>query len=267
MTTAVANSDEFALKRFLVYSLSLHGVLALALAISAFVKWHNGEQWSGTGSIGNAQNVTLVSNSGIALPQPKEPTESKTVDPTMSINKEDLIKPPEPKTDATPIQKFKIEKPLPPSKKSKTMDDKTPPPPNAIPGQSSGPPKIQSGMGEAPGSSASGVNLNGQAGGQFSSRYPWYIAAAKRRVAPNWDSLSIDAAVRNSQTLHCVISFTILRDGTVKNPRVTQSSGNLSWDNSGLRAIMASSPFAPLPSDWPGQDVSVLWDFPDQPSR
>jgi TonB family protein len=70
--------------------------------------------------------------------------------------------------------------------------------------------------------------------------------------------------VRNSRILHCVISFTIMRDGTVKSLRVAESSGNASWDNSGLRAIQSSIPFPPLPSDWSAGEVSVLWDFPDK---
>ena len=60
-----------------------------------------------------------------------------------------------------------------------------------------------------------------------------------------------------------MIGFTILRDGSIKNLRIVQSSGNASWDNSGLRAIQSSIPFPPLPNDWSGPEVSVLWDFPD----
>src|SRR3989440_980308 len=54
---------------------------------------------------------------------------------------------------------------------------------------------------------------------------------------------------------------------SIKNLRVEQSSGNSSWDTSGLRAIQSSSPFPPLPSDWKPPDVSVLWDFPDRDNQ
>jgi TonB family protein len=261
MTTAAFQSEEFPLKKFLVWSLSWHAAIAIVLLISSFVHF-SGDQWSGTGSLGNETKVNLVNSAGIPMPQPTTPTESKTVDPTMSVNKEELVKPPEPKTDATPIQKFEKEKRLPPSKKSKVFEDKRPPPLNAVPG-AGGSPKIPSGLGDVAGSSSPGVAMSGQAGGDFATRYAWYIAAAKRRVEPNWDRLSIDATVRTSNTLHCVIAFKIMRDGSTKDVRVSQSSGNLSWDNSGVRAILTSSPFAPLPSDWSGSEVSVLWDFPD----
>ena len=264
MTSAVTNSDDFNLKRYLGYSFYLHGGIAVVLAVSVFIHW-NRDQWSGTGSMGNEVKVNLVTSAGIPMPQPKNATESKTVDLTNTVNKPEPVKPPEPKTNATPIQKFDKEKKLPPSNKSKTFDDNPPPLPNAIPGHG-GPSKIIAGVGDTSGTSASGVNMNGTAGGQFAARYPWYIAAAKRRVQPNWDLLSIDASVRNSQVLHCEVSFTIMRDGTVRNARVTKSSGNLSWDNAGLRAILATTPFAPLPGDWSAQNVDVLWDFPDRPA-
>jgi TonB family protein len=264
MSTAYATSDDFNLKRYLGYSLYLHGGIAVALAVAAFIHW-NGEQWSGTGSSGNEVDVKLVSSAGIPIPQPNNATDSKTVDPTMSLNKPEPIKPPEPKTDATPIQKFEKEKRNPPSPKSRTFEDHTPPPPNAVPGAGGGP-KLPTGANDTSGSSASGVNMAGTAGGQFAGRYPWYISAAKRRVQPNWDQLSIDASVRNSNVLHCEITFTIMRDGSVRNARISKSSGNYSWDNAGLRAILSSNPFAPLPSDWSAPSVDVLWDFPDTPT-
>jgi protein TonB len=79
--------------------------------------------------------------------------------------------------------------------------------------------------------------------------------------------MSIDPAVRNSQTLHCEISFTIMRDGYVKNVRVSQSRGNASWDNAGVRAILNSNPLPPLPSDFSGSSVEVIWDFPRRGAR
>jgi protein TonB len=261
MTTAVANADEFALKRFLVYSLSLHGALVVAIAVSTFVHWPRGDQWSGTGNIGDAQKVNLVTSAGIPLPQPKQPTDSKTVDPTMSINKEDLIKPPEPKTDATPIQKFKIEKPQPPSKKSRTLDTPKPPPPNAVPGQSSGAPRLPVGSGDQQGSASQGVAVQAQGGGDFASRYSWYIDAVRRRIQSNWLQNTIDANVLAARTAHTVALFTIMKDGTVKDVRVQQTSGNSSMDNSGLRAILSSNPMPPLPNDYSGSYVSVTFDF------
>ena len=262
MSTAVANPDDLNLRKFLVYSVVLHSSLAIFIVVAGYLHW-NRDQWSGTGTLGDSMRVGLVPSSGLPIPKPPVVSQSEAVDPTKSLYKEEPPKPPEPKTESTPIPKFEKEKRLPPSPKSRVFENKTPPPPNAIPGHG-GVPDIPSGLQQGPGSSsAGGVATHQQAGGEFEARYPWYIAAAKRRVAPNWNLLFLDPAVRNSRTLHCVISFTIMHDGTVKNIRIAQSSGNASWDTSGLRAIQSSSPFPPLPNDWTGPEVSVLWDFPD----
>jgi len=57
------------------------------------------------------------------------------------------------------------------------------------------------------------------------------------------------------------VQFTILRDGTVKNLRVYQGSGNLSMDNSGLRAVLSSGSMPPLPNDYASSEVTVIFDF------
>ena len=153
----------------------------------------------------------------------------------------------------------------PPSPPSKVFEPKKPPPDNAINYGKGGRPPLPTGNTSTPGVSASsGVPLPGQGGGDFATRFGWYIQAAKRRVDPNWDRLSIDPGVRNSTTLHAAVSFVINRDGSIKNVRITTSSGNLSWDNAGIRAIMSSNPLPQLPPDYQGSEVSVTWDFPEQ---
>jgi TonB family protein len=267
MTTAVANPNELRLQNYLIYSIVFHTVLSVAvLSVSYFER--QATRWAGVGGdLGGTMRVGLVSSAGIPIPKESVVTESKAVDPTKGLHKEEPPKPPEPKTDATKIPAFTKEKPLPPSPKSRTLENKTPVHDNDINYGQGGNPDLPTGNSQTPGSGSSGVTVQGQGGADFATRYGWYIAAARRRVAPNWNLLFLDPAVRNSRSLHCVISFTIMHDGTVKNLRIQQSSGNSSWDNSGLRAIQSSSPFPPLPSDWSAPDVSVLWDFPDIDSQ
>lgn len=260
MNVAVANSAELPFKKFLVYSLSLHGALFLAIAISAWLQIR-GNEWSGTGGELGSAKVNLVASAGI--PMPKEPiiTDSKAFDPTRSLYKVDPPKLPEPKLDATKIPKFEKEKPLPPSHPSKTFESKTPPPDNAVNYGRGGNPDIPTGSSQTPGSSAGGAML-GQGGGDFATRYGWYIDAATRRIEGNWDVLSLDPVARNSRTLHCAVTFTINRDGSLKNPHITEPSGNLSWDNAALRAVLSSSPLPPLPGDYSGAYVNATYDFP-----
>ncbi|PYU65780.1 MAG: hypothetical protein DMG56_02490 [Acidobacteria bacterium] len=66
--------------------------------------------------------------------------------PTKGLHKEEPVKPPEPKTDATKISKFEKEKRLPPTRPSRTLDNKTPPPDNAVPYGKGGNPDLPTGQ-------------------------------------------------------------------------------------------------------------------------
>jgi TonB family protein len=263
MTTAVANPDEFGLGKFVGYSLFLHGLLAAAVVASIVFHWR-GNAWSDVGgaSAGDVK-VNLVSGA-VGLPMPKPPVidDSKTFDPTNSLYKEQpQPKPPEPPKDVTKIPKFEKEKPPKPIQHpSKTFENKTPPPENAVPGHG-GQPNLPTGYQQTPGSASPGVAITNQAGGDFAGRYPAYVEAIRRRIAQNWQQSSIDPSARASRSIHAVATFTINRDGSVRDIRITETSRNSSFDNSGLRALYDSNPMPPLPADYSGSYVAVTFDF------
>jgi periplasmic protein TonB len=260
MSAAIANSEDVSLKPYLTISSILHAALLLLLTLSAYFHWRGlGNQWTSAGGGGENVKVNLVGSAGIPMPKPKV-AESQVVDPTKSLYKpEEAPKLPDPITKAEKIPEFKHEKPLPPTHKSKVFENKTPEKPNAVPGHG-GAPNIPTGVGDNPGST-SGLEVKGQGGGDFASRYGWYIESVKRRIQTNWLQNTIDPSVRNARVARATIEFTIYRDGTVKNISVSQTSGNLSMDNSGLRAVMASNPMPTLPPDYSGSYVTVLFDF------
>jgi len=259
MSAAVANSVDNGLKPYLRVSGILHGVLIAAMVISALLKFP-GNQWAGVGGGGDSVKVNLVGSAGIPMPKPAAVTESNVVDPTKSLYKEEeKPKPPEPPTKAEKIPQFEKNKPLPPTHKSKTFENKSPTPENAVPGHG-GVPNLPTGVGDTPGNSP-GLAIQGQGGGDFASRYGWYIEAVKRRIQQNWLQNTIDPNVRAARTARATVQFTIMRDGTIKDIKLSQTSGNLSMDNSGLRAILSSSPVQGLPSDYSGSYVTVLFDF------
>lgn len=103
--------------------------------------------------------------------------------------------------------------------------------------------------------------MQGQGGGDFTTRYGWYIEAVKRRINSNWNQFTIDPQVRAERRAHATLTFAIYRDGSVKNVRMDQSSGNLSMDNSAQRALLSSVPMPQLPSDYSGSYVTVIFDF------
>src|SRR6266852_2681680 len=238
MSVAVANPDDLSLRRYIVQSLILHGLFTVAVIIS--IVFHlQGQGWGsvGGGSEGEVK-VSLVSGrAGIPMPQPPEP----------------------PKPEIK-IPKFTKEKPLPPSPKSRAFENKTPVPDNAAP-SNGGRMTPPTGYQQTTGYASNGVQMQGPTGGDFAGRYPAYVEAIRRRISQNWIQSSIDPAARASRTIHATATFTINRDGSVRDIRITLSSGNSSFDTSSLRALYDSNPMPPLPADYSGSYVSVTFDF------
>jgi TonB family protein len=262
MTTAVANPDEFGLGKFVGYSVALH-VGLMGLIVASIVFHWRGNAWGDVGGASEgAVNVKLTGSVGIPMPKPPTIDDSKVFDPTNSLYKEQpQPKPPELPKDVEKIPKFEKEKPPKPIEHpSKRFENKTPPPPNAVPGNG-GQPKLPTGYSQTPGGASPGVAISNQAGGDFAGRYPAYVEAIRRRIAQNWLQSTIDPAARASRTIHAVATFTIMRDGSVKDIRIAESSHNSSFDNSGIRALYDSNPMPPLPADYSGSYVSVTFDF------
>src|ERR1700675_2427405 len=121
MTTAVANSvdrfggtsaEDLDLRKFLVYSVILHVFLVLWIAVSIYLQMR-GPEWGDIGGTNGSVNVKLVGPSA-GIPMPPQPivTDSKAVDPTKGLWKEEpKPKVPEPPTPAEKVPAFKNEKP------------------------------------------------------------------------------------------------------------------------------------------------------------
>ena len=259
MSYAVANPDDLSLRSYVVYSIVFHALLSVAMVSASFLE-RRGNDWGGPGGKLGGTKVNLVSMAGIPLPKESAVKESKAVDPTKGLHKEEPPKPPEPKTDAEKIQKFTKEKRLPPTRQSKTLENKTPVHDNDINYGKGGNPDLPTGYSQNPGAS-SGVATIGQGGGDFGARYPWYVDAVRNRVRQVWDQTTIDPAVRAARRAHAVVTFRISTNGTVSSVRMSQSSGNSSMDYSALRALQTIDSFKALPNDYMGSYVDVTFDF------
>jgi periplasmic protein TonB len=257
---AVYTSGEFPLKRYVSYSAFFHVALTALFLLGVWLQ-RSGDAWGGIGGGDTGVKVSLVASAGIPMPPTINPTESEVVDPTKGLFKEEPPKPPEPKTDAAKIPKFDKEKPLPPSKKSKVFEKKTPTPENAVPYGKGGQMNVPTGYSDQPGPMNGGVAVQGQGGGDFATRYGWYIEAVRRAINQNWMQNTIDPAIRTARRAKTTVTFTINRDGSVKNIRVYQSSGNRSMDDSAQRALLSIDHFPTLPADYSGRYVDVTFDF------
>ena len=261
MSYAISTVEEFPFKRFFLYSVYFHISLTVLMLVGVWIQ-RSGNPWGGIGGGGDsAVKVNLVSNAGIPMPQPTNATNSDVVDATKSLHKEEpLPPPPEIKTEAMKIPKFEKEKPLPPSRKSKIFENKTREPDNAIPGKG-GSMNLPSGYNNTPGPISGGVSARGEGGSDFAGRYPWYTEAVKRAISQNWMQNTIDPSVRAARNAKTTVTFTINRDGSISNIRISQSSGNRSMDDSAQRALLSIDHFPPLPPDYSGRYVDVIFDF------
>ena len=238
------------LKRPVVVSAVAHGFLVLFVLV-AFPQEQRGEPWGGPGGGAIAVNV-VRSLPGVPLPRPPVVAEGRRATEAAGLH-EGRPREPEPEPQATEILQFGEEqrrRRSPPPR----VEPRTPQPPGAIPSGEGGPPALPYTpfqVGPAEGGMAFG------SGGSFGQRYPWYVESVRRRVSSNWLLSTVDPYVKWAPRL--VISFEILRDGTVVNIQVMRSSGEASVDRSAIRAIQESSRLERLPSDY--ADDKVLVEF------
>jgi protein TonB len=259
MESALAYRPADSYKMPLSLSLLLHGALA-GLALFGLLHARRGDSWGGPGG---SVTVGLVGNvPAIPLPHPEVSTTSQVVDNSKGLYKAEPPKIEPPPPDALPIPKFKALKPPPKiiTRPSKILENPTPPPPNAVPYGGGGAPAIPtSSFAMGQGTTQGGLSFNGVSGGDFGSRFSWYVEAVQRRISSNWLQSTVDPNL--SAAPRAVVVFTILRDGTVTNIQVTQRSNNSSVDTSAVRAVKDSSPLMPLPAGYAGSNVNVEFWF------
>ncbi|MGH9745435.1 MAG: TonB family protein [Candidatus Acidiferrales bacterium] len=262
MSALAADRPSDSLKTPLSFSIAMHAMLA-ALLIYSGIHSQSGDLWGGPGG---AISVGLVGNvPGIPMPRPEMQTPNRVVDETKGLYKTEeapeIKQPPPPDTIAIP--KFKLEKPTPKynTRKSKLLENPTPPPENAVPYGAGGAPTVpytSFAMGAGT-SSQGGMAMGDAGGGNFGSRFSWYVEAVQRRISGNWLQSTIDPRIASAPRV--IATFDILRDGTIANIQITRSSGNQSVDTSEVRAIRESSPLDRLPPEYKGSKVSVEFYF------
>jgi TonB family protein len=251
------------LKKPFFWSVAFHSLLFGSLTVSTIFS-HSGDMWGSAGGDG-AVSVGLVAKlPGIMLPRPEVVTQSQVVDTSKGLYKSEPPKP-QPKEVAPDVKKIpefaKEKAPKIVSRPSKVFEDKTPPPTNAVPYGGGGSPALpySSSFAMNSGQSKGGMGVSGSGGGDFAGRFPSYVDAVRNRISSNWLQSTIDPTVQWAPK--AMFTFQVLKDGTVTNVQMTQSSGNRSVDNSGLRAILSSSPVSALPSNYSGNSVTVEFYF------
>jgi periplasmic protein TonB len=256
METGTAEATE-RLGRPMAWSAALHVALLGTLALSS-VYSHRGELWGGPGG-GTIQVGLVGSVPGISLPRPNAVTESRVVDASKGLYKSAPEKP-KPEANAVPLPKF--ERNNPPkyhSRASRVLENPTKPPPNAVPYGGGGAPSIPYSSFTMGAGTAGGMGFSAAGAGNFGARFPWYVQAVQRRISTNWLQSTINPGLRWAPRV--VVDFQILRDGSISNIQILQSSGDQTVDTSAVRAVQNSSPVERLPAGYGGSYVNVEFWF------
>jgi protein TonB len=239
----------------LAWSAGLHaGFAALVVFFGWILPAHRGEGWGGGGG-GDAIGVALVSN--VPLPATQTPTQNVLATDSKGLSKsQPQAQEKEPDAIPIPDRQTKIKnKPIP----SSTKQSKPEPEPesNEVPYGEGGPVSGPYGTFNAAGAKG-GFGFTG-GGGDFGTRFAWYVKVVQQKVSENWLKHEVDANIQSANRVY--VTFDIDRSGQPSNVRVEQSSNIPSLDTSAVRAIQRIDTFGPLPPEYSGSKVSVEFWF------
>jgi len=242
--------------RNLAWSAGLHVAFTLSILLYALIAHGGtGSNW-GAGGGGSAMGVTLVSS----VPLPASPVETKSVLATESKGLSQS-KPQErvEEQDAIPIaQKNAKKKPVPqPSATQRKPQQPVEQANNVVPYGEGGPVSGPYSMFDA-GGAKGGIAFTG-GGGDFGSRFAWYVRALNQKISENWLRYEVDPRIQNANRVY--LTFDVDRSGRPSHVQVEQSSGVPSLDISAVRAIQRIDTFGPLPQEYAGSKVTVEFWF------
>lgn len=241
--------------RALAWSAGFHLlVTATILLYSNVFTGSRGEGWGGGGG-GSAIGVSLVSS--VPLPAPAAKTENVLANESKGVTKsQPKVEEKEPDAIAIPGKNAKVnpKKPPTPTKEKKPAPE---PETNQVAFGEGGP--VSGPYGSfAAGGAKGGFGVTGS-GGDFGTKYAYYVQIVQRKVSENWLKYEVDPRITTAQRVY--ITFDVARDGHPFNVRVEQSSGVPSLDVSAMRALQRIDTFGPLPQDYSGSKISVEYWF------
>ncbi|MGP0021048.1 MAG: TonB family protein [Candidatus Sulfotelmatobacter sp.] len=243
--------------RALAWSAGLHvGITAFVLILSMVLSARTGDTW-GAGGGGEAIGATLVST----VPLSVAPSQTQNV----LANESKGLTQSQPKIeekapDAIEIQGKNAK--IKPKKKQETVSKEKPQPApeeenNQVAFGEGGPVSGPYGTFSA-GGAKGGFGITG-GGGDFGTKYAWYVHVIQQKVAENWLKYEVDPRITSAERVY--ITFDVMRDGHPTNVQIEQSSNVPSLDNSAKYALQRIDTFGPLPSDYSGGKISVEYWF------
>jgi protein TonB len=240
--------------RNLAWSAALHIAIAGSIVVYAVVgPGGHGSTW-GAGGGGDAMGVTLVSS--VPLPASSVQTQNVLANESKGLT-QSLPKTQEKEPEAIPIaDKNAKRKPKPRSSESQKAEPEEEAS-NVVPFGEGGPVSGPYGAFNA-GGAKGGFGFTG-GGGDFGSRFAYYVRVVQQKVSENWLKYEVDPRITDARRVY--VTFDIKRDGHPTNVQIEQSSGVPSLDQSAVRALQRIDTFGPLPQDYSESKVSVEFWF------
>ena len=241
--------------RNLAWSAGLHVAVAGTIILYAvFGPGSHGGTW-GAGGGGEAMGVTLVSS--VPLPANTVQTQNVLANESKGLT-QSLPKTQEKDPEAIPIpDKNTKVKPKPRSSATQQKAQQAEEESNVVPFGEGGPVSGPYGTFSA-GGAKGGFGFTG-GGGDFGSRFAYYVRVVQQKVSENWLKYEVDPRISDARRVY--VTFDIMRDGHPASVQVEQSSGVPSLDQSAVRALQRIDTFGPLPSEYSGNKVSVEFWF------
>ncbi|MBK9169153.1 MAG: TonB C-terminal domain-containing protein [Bryobacterales bacterium] len=242
-----------------VASVFLHVGVFSAVLMGSYMSWMQAERWGdrmaggGSVSVNPVASIPMTPREGLVNPLAND-TQSRVPTPPPDQPKPPPPKEPERKAVEIPDKVKKLPKKRPSEvaasrQRFRTQEE---PKPNQL--YSSAGQALVSPMLGKPGAGGVGVGSGTPLGDRFGA----YAALIQQLIAQRWSTHDVDPRLRTAPP--AVVSFTLLRDGTVRDIRLSTSSGNRALDQSAQRAVYDVGKFPPLPPAYPGNDARIeLW--------
>jgi periplasmic protein TonB len=231
-----------------VQSVLLHAAVVGAFILSSIQFQHSHQVWgslnTGAGTavaIGSVKTIPLPSRAGRINPVANDTESQVPQAPKPEPKKQAKV----PDADAIPL-KSRLAKKQPKPQASQTWHPKLIPE-NQL--YSRFAPAAVSPMFQKPGAGGVGVDPNSTFGNQFGA----YASLVVQRITDKWQT----GGLAGQNVPIVVVTFDIMRDGSIRNAKIAQQSGNNSLDFSALRAVTDAAPFPPLPSNYSGSSTNV----------
>jgi len=239
-TARVLTREQDPFRQMLWWSAAFHVVVLAAFAITARLGpkpsvLPQGIAWVVPGVPGPTQGM-----GGSPAPAPPQPEPEPEEEPKQ-----------EPRV-VRPTREQREEMPMPDAPTT-TRKRPEPKPDSGLKGRDSASAASAQLKSTGPPSQTPGLGLGGAAGSAFDQEfeYAYYVQQMLARISANWQRVP----VRGQAVV--IVRFTILKNGSVQDVEVEESSGLSMLDRAASRAVFLADPMPPLPDTYPRDRVGV----------